>query len=281
MRYGVRVRATFAMNLEQKDIRGLVNGTLGICVSTFITLLASVPLFIGAKTAIAEETNKGSARLVSGARAFKQIAHREFVGGAQTYLYQELEPRFTDVTLKALPNGQSIKLPDGEFIVTYAISGGAAIASRMCVVVGISMDGKNVKSVPVWFETSAKAKGLITKSAMSSGAVLNRELVTEAFVDAVRATDNISLIDIENFRLKRDVTAGEALNLQVIERLLPVLKGQIVTIRVLDSNIALEMSAIALEGGNMGSIVHVRRESGGESLRTRVIGSGVVTLDGV
>lgn len=213
-------------------------------------------------------------RLVRVRGAGQTLLPEDYMPTAESFLNEWLGERYPGYALESLASRTPVSLPFGEVDVTARLPASAATRKRMSVWLDFSVEGQHYRSLPVWFAVEASGPGFIAAANLAAGAAPTSDLVRSA---TVVITDNCdSLADANQLdgdhRLQRPVLAGQALCAENLEQLPAVARGAELLVTASSGPVVVSTVATALEDGEPGQIIDVRRNRRGVRFAVEVTG---------
>ena len=189
--------------------------------------------------------------------------------------------RYTAVRIAPVGNLDTLTLPSGVVqAVPQVVTVG--VAKRMCVSMHVSVDGLPYRTIPVWFSVEADRQVATANVDMPAGETLLPEKFSTRIVDATAfRSDPLSPESIgPALRLKHPLARGAPLLQAHVDARPPVVRDQVVEVRVMSGPIRIDTTAIAMADGRLGEVVRVRSAGNGkEPFTARVVAEGVVMID--
>jgi flagella basal body P-ring formation protein FlgA len=173
-----------------------------------------------------------------------------------------------------------IWLPHGEVTLLRRPLQKARVRRRTTVDVDILVDGVYYQTVPVPLNVRLLRQALVARHDLNKGQVLGcadtevRELDVAALASAPLVDDCAN----QKRRLRRGVRAGDAILLSELESVPAVSEGERIKLELSDGAIQLEMTAMALNNGQIGQAIAVRIVASERPLLATVVGPGVAQL---
>lgn len=199
---------------------------------------------------------------------------------------QQLRPRLEALssryTIAALRKPDTLKLPPGQVSLHAAVDERWAneLAPTVRVSVGVDVDGRTVRTVPLWLALSATAPGVVAAHKLEAGRLLQAQDLQAGDVNLLEQAQGRAptVAELAGRRLVRPVAAGQALSARLVEAMPDVVRGARVTVELAQDGIRIEAPGLALADGARGQRVAV---SLGQQARMQawVLGTGRVRLD--
>lgn len=152
---------------------------------------------------------------------------------------------------------------------------------RIGVPVKVIVAEKVVSTVTVWFSVSAPHAGLVYEKNQNKTTLAEQLNVRAGQIDLAR-TKGLAVASLDKFagmRLRRSVTAGQALQADDFEPVPIVQAQQIVRAEAGNGAIHLSVAARALGDAGIGEIVQVLPTNAAQPVRARVVSKQVVVIE--
>jgi flagella basal body P-ring formation protein FlgA len=195
-------------------------------------------------------------------------------------LYAAVGNAVPHLEVDLLSNLENIHVPAGALRITPRIQPHPALSKRMCVWLDLQVDGKDYRTVPVWFAVKAFQPALVARVPLRAGdAPRLQDFATETldvttFGSAPLARD----APLDAVRLRKPLDAGMPLLAAHVEERPPVARNQPVEVRVTLGSIQIEIAGVALSDARLGEVVKVRNPASNDSFPATVIADGKVLI---
>lgn len=145
------------------------------------------------------------------------------------------------------------------------------------LILKFSFNNEIIHSLRIKFLFESKISAVILKRAIRRGERIRKDdfELKEVFSDANE--NNYVNQDITGFTAMADLEPNKIIYLKQIRNVKPVEKGSKVNLVYVNKNIIIKATANAMESGEIGEYVKIRR--GSKSLSGRISGDGLVTIE--
>lgn len=216
-----------------------------------------------------------AAALVDGA-ALQAVAQRRLEA-----LYGARHARL-ELTPLGVP--AAVQAPEG-VLALRARDAAVPLAARTTVWVDVLVDGALVRSVTVPFQVRAWNPVLVARRDLAAGAALAaadlRSEQRDVLAPAAGGPPAAAPASWDGVRLAGALAEGEVLAARQLVPAGAVRRGDRVRLLVQDAALRIETAAVAQEDGVSGARVRVLPASGSEAVAARVLGHGVVAIEGL
>jgi flagella basal body P-ring formation protein FlgA len=206
----------------------------------------------------------------------------EYVPVADAFLRQYLAERVAQHRVEPLATRTPLKLPFGAVDLRARLPAAATVRKRMSVWLDAYVDGNHYRSVPVWFAVDARAPGFVAAMDLDAGSTPGDAMVrpaTIALTGQCQALADGARFDGE-FRLRRPVAAGQPVCAEDLDVLPAVVRGDEVLVTARSGPVEVSAVAVALEDGEPGQAIDVRRDRRGERFEVVVTGVKQARVEG-
>jgi flagella basal body P-ring formation protein FlgA len=153
----------------------------------------------------------------------------------------------------------------------------------MQVLVDVMGNNGLIRTVPVSFDVTAHIKGLVAEKNIDAGSnpfalLEEREIEVTALNPSARPVAGQLPQSTANLRLRRGLQAGEVVKTTDLEPVPAVQRGDWITLRMTNGDIAMEGRAEVLQDGQLGQSVRVKLTGAERSILARVTGAGIVEI---
>jgi flagella basal body P-ring formation protein FlgA len=216
-------------------------------------------------------------------RAAKEYSAETFVHPARDYLVRHLHekrPDLSRVDVKPVSPLLPVSLPSGDLSLKLRPIHGDALAKRAGVWVDVSVNGKYVNSLPVWFAVSAYRPTMVAVRNLARLERLNADdtRVEERDVAGLSAEPVSAEILLSSMRARQMLAAGQTLLKTDVEPAPSVVRNQEIQVQVRSGGVVIETSGIAMQEGHVGDRVSVRNPGSQKDYLAQVISEGVVMV---
>ena len=172
-------------------------------------------------------------------------------------------------------------VPDGAYAVKAGEITGRWPRARIGVPVQVSVAGKKVRSMTVWYAISLLQEGLVYAADYEKGRGGSDISIRTGSIDLarIRSAPIAGINDVSSMRLSRFVHAGEAAEDGDFEPLPDVASRQLVQVEVLRGAVRLLTQGEALGDGRIGEVIEVALREPGQTVRSRIISRQVVRVE--
>ena len=177
------------------------------------------------------------------------------------------------------PQLLSLAEPEYQFVVRS--KSGQWVGRLIPIEVGVSRDGKDVRTVPLIVASTITREVVVARRAINQKAVIHYEDVelTERTYDHVGDFGTTRLDEVVGLRAKRFIAADQVVRAADLESVPLVRRGQVVEVISTAGRIEIRSAAKALGGGALGDVIELR--SGprrGSSITGIIVGPGRVRI---
>ncbi len=185
--------------------------------------------------------------------------------------------------LEAIPIGRvdDATVPDGVYTVNAGEITGRWPRARIGIPVQISVSGKKVRSMTVWYAISLLREGWVYTADYEKGRGGSDAMMRAGSIDLARikSAPIAETKDLPRMRLSRFVHAGEAVEDSDFESLPDVVSRQPVQVEVLRGAVRLLTQGEALGDGRIGEVIAVALRESGQTVHSRIISQQVVRVE--
>jgi flagella basal body P-ring formation protein FlgA len=195
-------------------------------------------------------------------------------------LVDALDESSTRIDVQPVGALATLRVPAGSLRIAARLPGKSVPSRRMCVWLDVQVDGKDYRSVPVWFAVKALQPALVARVPLRAGATLRAVDFATEFVDVagLGAAPLPAAAPLEQLRLRQPLDAGRPLLAAHIEQRPAVVRNQAVEVKLVLGSIRLETAGIALGDARLGEVVRVRNPANNEFFGATVIADGKVLI---
>lgn len=156
------------------------------------------------------------------------------------------------------------------------------LRARLPVWVDVFVDGVLYRSVVVTLAVVAQQEVYVARRALVEGEAVGLQDLLLVTRDVAGLADEVIKPDalVGGPRLRTALALGQVLTVRQLAPSGMVLRGDRVTVELRNQGILLETVAIAQADGQLGQIVPVKMQQGGEVVAARVVAPGLVRIDG-
>jgi len=213
-----------------------------------------------------------SSRMVDGTTLAD--AARRHLGALFGRQYEELE---------LTPHGAAadVQVPEGVLALRGRdVAGG--LRQRTTVWVDVLVDGAVYRSVTVPFDARGWRQVPVARHDLPADALAQRAdfTVTRQDVLALAGPAAAAPAEGSRVRLREAVPAGQVLLQRQVVAADAIRRGDRVTLVLASAGMRIEAAAVAQEDGAVGGMLRVMPASGGEAVRARAVGPGLVEIGG-
>ena len=154
------------------------------------------------------------------------------------------------------------------------------ITPKMLVPVVFGLSNKNSRSANLWVRVELYKDVVIAREKIRKGSIISQESVTVSNREVALMPDTYfeDIKEVSGKMAKSTINAGSIINIWML-KLQPVIsKGSKIKVSVTGSNIVIETEGIALEDGQIGDKIKVRRSDSGKTFDAIVINSESVEV---
>lgn len=198
---------------------------------------------------------------------------------AKSLLQTFLAKRFSKFEIAENEAVRNVMLPKGKIKVAPRLDK-KLINRRMVVWTDIYIDKKHYQSVPIWFEVRVWSKVPVLTKDKPVHSVLHKD----DFAYQERDISRINSLPVKpkvlmGKRLNQALNKGSIILNRHIEAIPAVVKGKDVKVHASSGSVALQITGIAMEDGDLGNWVKVKNPSSGEVFQAYVVKINEVTTD--
>lgn len=155
----------------------------------------------------------------------------------------------------------------------------AVVPKRLSAWVDVWVDGRFVRTVPVSFEVAAFGPAYVAAKDQPAGEVLDASALEVREVDwSGRPAPPVAPATAGPMRLRRPLSAGEAVTRAQVEPAPLVTRGGWATLRATQGTVMLESRVEVLQDGRAGQSVQVKASGAQGAILARVTGPGAVEV---
>lgn len=222
----------------------------------------------------------GAARVVV-RRASSTVAGERLRAAAQHHLESTHGARYARLELTALGSVADVQVPEG--VLALRARAVATLQARTAVWIDLLVDGALVRSAVVPFQARAWDAVPVARRDLAADALLaqsdvrleQRDLLALASAPAAAAAAR------EGARLGIAVAAGDVLPARAMVPAGAVRRGDRVRLLVHDAGVRIETMAVAQEDAGAGAPVRVMPAAANVAVSARVVGQGLVAIEGL
>ncbi len=204
-----------------------------------------------------------------------------YLKGAKKYLIGQLIDLFDLIQIMTYGVYRDLSLPEGEVTLMYQVKNAGQIGKRVAVWVDFLVDSKKIQSIPVWFKIEAYGTALTLKNDLSVGRLIRKDAFESSYRDLAGAKGTVvSALPKKLMRAKRRMKQGDILVGESIEAAPAVTRGSRVKVQASTESVALTVIATALQDGDIGDEVRIRRGTSGIKYSAIVTGRNTLSMDG-
>jgi flagella basal body P-ring formation protein FlgA len=209
----------------------------------------------------------------------REVTTQHLVDAAQIVLREALEPRFSRVDLRAMDRVAALSVEEGVLSLVARPPAIGAVHRRMQVVVDVQINGRTVRTVPVWFHVRAHAERWTATTNLPAGHTLSADDMRRAEIDVTSQPAASGSAQLQGMRLRRSIRAGDVLYTSSVAPQIWVRRQAPVVLELRQAAVQLESRGIALADGHSGQWVGVRLSSSPRIVHGRVIAPGRVAYE--
>jgi flagella basal body P-ring formation protein FlgA len=190
--------------------------------------------------------------------------------------------QYAQLDLTPVGMAADIQVPDGA-VAVRARDASTVLHRRTVVWVDVLVDGTVVRSAAVPFQVRALNNVLVARRPLAADAPLAPDDFRSERQDVMvlAAAPAASPSSWQGLRLAGALAEGDVLPARSVVPAGAVRRGDRVRLVVDNVAVRVETSAVAQEDGIAGARVRVRPAAGGEDVAARVVGQGLVAIEGL
>lgn len=178
---------------------------------------------------------------------------------------------------------RDLKLPQGELnIIPRLQKKDLSIRKRMNIWLDVHIDNELYRSILIWFSVEAYDNAWVVKRDLPGGYVIDETVLRMQPANLTESKGRVLPVTapLSGMRLRSAIKLGRVLTEELLEPLPPVFSGQRVQVGASVGDIQLTTFALALEDGEMGEKIQVKKLGSDEKYLVSVIGNGRVFVGG-
>ncbi len=208
----------------------------------------------------------------------QSIEADQYVAHAAQHIENKLQTSSVDTEFSIVGSYRQLQLPTGSLRLEVQ-SPHEFSAGRNVLWVSFYVDSRKVKNIPVWYQLTIRMPGLKTKQNLSAGHILTADDVVPGNWPCHRCElKGRALAELSGYRLLKNVRAGAVLQLDDVELIPPVFKGQRVKVVAEQGAIRVSRMAVAQSDGDINSRVVLKNDASGEAYSGIVVSPGLVRV---
>lgn len=218
-----------------------------------------------------EDRDRGEA--ASGAVALISVA--------KDYLERRLHllhPELSRVEVAAVGHPRAIGPALAAARVTPRLARGDVLTKRMCVWLDFGVDGRTVKSIPVWFSVAAYRQVLVARRALRPNELAGAVdfILSEMDVTAIGKPALSSVAEVTAKLARHYIPANTPVSAEDFMAPPPVMRHQEVNVQIMSGPIVIETKGVSQEDGWIGQVIKVRNPANDAAYPARVAKDGHV-----
>jgi len=215
-------------------------------------------------------------------RASRLVNGAELGAAARQRIEALHGPQYEQLELTQLAGVTDVQVPEGTVVLRPREAAGA-LRQRTAVWIDVLVDGAVYRSVAVPFQVRAWRAVPVALRALAADSVANARDFRLARQDVLALAGVPATVpgQHEQLRLRAAVAEGAVLLREQVVPAGAVRRGDRVTLVVTGGAIRIESVAVAQEDGSAGALLRVVPAGGGEAVKARVLGPGLVAIDGI
>jgi flagella basal body P-ring formation protein FlgA len=204
----------------------------------------------------------------------------KYIELARSAIDSYLSKRCKDYSIKIVGEYRDVKLPYGDLHISTKVHSNGIIRKRMSVWLDIFVDNESYRSMLVWFSVDAYDNAWVIKDNLPAGYIIDESELRMQPVNLTESNSRVLSVEkpILGMRLKLPVESGRVLTEDLIEPVPAVFSGQRVQVHATLRAIRVKTVAVALEDGDVGDWIHVRKPGENEKYIAQIVGSGKVAV---
>jgi flagella basal body P-ring formation protein FlgA len=155
---------------------------------------------------------------------------------------------------------------------------GPHLRRRMRVDVDITVDGRRLQAVSVWFEVRTYAPGWVAGRGLPAGHIVQAGDVVQGEVEVAAMDATAAAQSPVGLRLRRAARPGQALDAPQLDAAPWVSRRQEVVLELRTASVLVESKGVALADGRKGEVIQARLRA--EIVRGRVVAPGRLSIVG-
>ncbi|SDF64477.1 flagella basal body P-ring formation protein FlgA [Massilia sp. PDC64] len=213
-------------------------------------------------------------------RAGAAIDGADIAAAARRMLEAAYGNRYAKLELTPVGTVRDVQVPEG--LLALRPRAAAALHARTTVWVDVLVDGAVVRSATVPFQVRAWNPVWVARRPLPADAPLAQGDFRSELQDVLGlAAAPAAPTDWSGMRLRAPLADGEVLAARSVVPAGAVRRGDRVRLVVDAAPLRIETAAVAQEDGMAGARVRVMPAAGGEAVAARVVGPGVVAIEGL
>lgn len=224
---------------------------------------------------------RGAARVVV-RRTGMIVDGAALADAARRMLQSTYGARYQQLDLTPVSTVADLQVPEG-LVAVHARDAGAALRQRMAVWVDVLVDGVVTRSATIPFQVRAWNPVLVAQRSLPADAMLAPAdfRVERRDVLALASAPAAAPASWDGLRLTAAIGDGDVLPAQSVVPAGAVRRGDRVRLIVKDASLRIETAATVKEDGSVGARVRVMPDGSGDAVAARVLGQGVVAIEGL
>lgn len=205
------------------------------------------------------------------------------IATAKDYLEQRLHllhPELSRVETAAVGHPRAIGPAPAAARVTPRLARGDALTRRMCVWLDFDVDGRTVKSIPVWFSVAAYRQVPVAGRALRPNALTSSAdfILSEIDVAAIGKPAASSIAEVTAKRVRRYIPASSPVGADDFSTPPAVMRHQEVNVQITSGTITIEAKGVSQEDGAIGQVIKIRNPANEAIYLARVANDGRVQV---
>ena len=205
------------------------------------------------------------------------------IATAKDYLERRLQllhPELTRVETVAVGRPGAISPALAAAQVTPRLARGDALTKRMCVWLDFSMEGRIVKSIPVWFSVAAYRQVPVARRALRPNELTSSTdfILSGMDVAAGGKPAASSVAEVTAKRARRYIPVNSPVGVGDFSTPLAVMRHQEVSVLIASGPITIEAKGVSQEDGAIGQVIKVRNPANEATYLARVANDGQVQV---
>jgi len=210
----------------------------------------------------------------------QEIEARTLIDLAARTLVDALAKSYTGIDVQPVGELANVRVPGGSLNMAARLPEKPTPSRRMCVWVDVQVNGKDYRSLPVWFSVKATREVLVARVPLRAGEMLRAGDFVTAPVDVTElgSAPVLAADQVERQRLRRPLEAGQTLLAAQLEPRPAVVRNQTVEVKLVLGSIQIETAGIALADARLGEAVRIKNPANNQSFGATVIADGKVLI---
>lgn len=206
-------------------------------------------------------------------RATQVVTAQGLEQAARLALTQWLATKATRYAADATASLRDVRVARGELQIRPRPIEASAPSSRMTLWLDLFVDGVFARAVPVTFHVDAYAQGWVAAADLAPGTRLDAAVLSRRELKSTGGALPAADAPVGSVRAARALKSGEALTAANTAVAPAVARGDWVAVHLRAGDIEIEQRAQALQDGELGQLVRVRRDGAdAEPISARVVG---------